>query len=229
MATNLIKATADLLADYLNFWFDFARTPRQALDPYKKKSRIDPNLISYLLLGIGWSWLISLIANALGTVDDPSDTLAFIAYFEIDVLPFVVLMAILMFTFAFHIVSQILWTGIGRLGEWLSPKQQELFVPRLGSVEDSLNGALAFIAFVSPLVTFALSLLLVLAARVPTEELFTTTMLIGIIFADFIIFAYFIAAQSAVHDISMWTVWLMFAGFVFVLTLLTAVIPRAVD
>ena len=97
MEFNLLKVL-EPLADYLSFLVNFASKPRAALQPYAGKGSIDPKLLSFVAFAVGLSWIISLIANAIGTVDDPSRIIRFVVSFKTSVLPEVALILILIQT-----------------------------------------------------------------------------------------------------------------------------------
>ncbi len=217
--SSMLKATPELLAEYFNFAINFAQKPRATLQPYQAFGRIDSKLTSFVLLGVGLSIVIALIAGEIGVAEDPSSTLSFIRSFDSSLLPVVTIVLILAITIVFHLAAQV-YIRLNRL------IPGALYAHLGGSLQDSINAAFGFAAFFVPLTTILLSVLLVLTNQNPTVITPIVPGITGIALAVVMVI-YFPAALSATHpNTSFMQAFLALAASVVVIFLLRDLLGR---
>jgi len=185
------------LANYFTFWTEFFYNPRKALKPYSGKARINGTLIWFVIVAVVISWIISLIAGAIGTVEDTSSSLAFIHSFSTPLLPLVTVILLFIIGLAFHIFMAI-WIYLYQFIMKSRSAQPIEAVPFLGgTVKDTLNGTFGFAAFFIPIVTFAISTVLILENSVEGPTLYVA-MGLSIILGILSLY-YFVSALASAH------------------------------
>ncbi|MFO0995038.1 MAG: hypothetical protein U1F33_00025 [Alphaproteobacteria bacterium] len=147
-STKLLEGLLGLIADYLNFVLRFPQSPRKTLEPYSASRKVEKDLTALFLAGIGASYLLILVMKPAEFEHDPSAIVAWFREVDLRALP----PAILGITVAFAVVLH----GLVRLYEQLTRlaalRSGAVTESRLlcGSLEDSVNAALAFGAFFAP-------------------------------------------------------------------------------
>lgn len=188
---SLLEAAPEVIAGFFNFLINFATKPRATLQPYQGRGKIDPKLISYVSLSVGLSFVVALIASAIGVAEDPSQTLTFIRSFEPELLPIVVIVLILGITILLHVAARV-YISLMRI----TPGALDAHLG--GSIQDSINASFGFSAFFVPLTTLLFSALLVAANQNPDSVSPIVPGIVGLGLAV-VLLIYYPAALSATH------------------------------
>ena len=200
---DLLKATPELLSEYLNFLLRFATSPAQAMESYvptaEGEPKISPRLLLFAAFAVGAGFVLSQIGAALGMAADGSTYVHVIGRIDRKALPFALLVAIVIGTVIVHGVAW-LWTLVAG---WVFGAR-----PFKGAVANSINAALAFTAWMLPLAVLAIVVLRVLGANdVPAGVAMAIVLPFGLLF-----WVYLAAALAAAHRIPFQQVWLTILG-----------------
>jgi hypothetical protein len=196
MDTDLLKAPAERVAEYLSFLIVFATKPRDALHPYAGKTMIDPKLFSFSIFGVSLCYPILLTARAFGVAEDKSVIVGIVGAIPLWVLPFVAVLLIIVAAIVFHIVATVLvplWMEY-RLRSTGAPMSPHLG----GTLWDSLNAALGFSSFYLPLMFVGYAVIIVAHSHADAGTSWILFLgVIALISVSF--FCYFPAALAATH------------------------------
>ena len=98
---------ADSLAGYLQFWIDFATSPRRALQPFAEKnpSVVEGKLVLYFGVGLSVAYLLKLFGRGVGVSleDDKSWIVGVFRSVEFNYLPAAMVIAV----FACAVILQV--------------------------------------------------------------------------------------------------------------------------
>lgn len=207
MANDINMGTImEYFIDYLQFFVDFAKTPVNCLQSYKSnnQTKINKKLGIFLFLAVVVSFLISVIASALGVVvEDEGFIATAIKSIELEYLPFVLPLIILAVAVVFHIAAQIYI-----LIEPIGVRQNKRI--KWGTIWDTINASFAFAAFYIPL-----SVTIFFFILVPLAQLGSYWLFIGIssLILNLLFFYYFVKAITAFHtNISFWQAFFVLCG-----------------
>lgn len=156
---DLLKATPELFAEYLDFLVRFSCAPVQVLERYTpddgaQNRPINGKLLLFALLGVGSALVIAAIGRALGMAQDNSTILKVLGRFDEKILPIAVLLGIVIAGVALHILTKV---G-ARVGGFYGAERSA------GSLQDTLNAAMGFASWFVPTVTVALVVIRLIAA-----------------------------------------------------------------
>ena len=202
-----IKGLLDILPAYINFVIGFLRSPRTAFAPYALTGRVQSDLTSFLLAGVGAAYLAGILMPIpVFDIQDPHgamDVLAgWLTHQEVKALPLVALLVVLALALAAHLVAKL-------FDRW-QVASTKLFPdpPNLpGTAEDSVNAALGFAAVLLPLTTILLLGMLALATPALEKRLGQSALIAAIagplvLYVLVAAFYYLVLSFAAVHKVS---------------------------
>ncbi len=160
-----VETLAKSFADYLNFIFDFARSPRQALQGYVATHRVSRELVWFAFVGVITSTLIVSITSLLknGPELGPASAYlsAIVGNFNVLLAP-VMFMAVFVIAMVVHGLAQL---HVGRRHIRLMQPGDLGYLG--GTIEDSVNAFLAFSAMFLPLSASFVTMILIVGAMAP--------------------------------------------------------------
>jgi hypothetical protein len=187
-----IKSLLDILPAYLNFVIGFLRSPRAAFAPYALTGRVQSDLTSFLLAGVGAAYLAGAVMPITGfDIQNPRGAMdvfaGWLAHQDVKVLPLEALLLVLVLALGAHLVARLFdrWQAVG----------------------DSVNAALGFAAIVLPLTTIVLLGVLALATPALERRIGQAALVVAIaaplvLYMLVAIFYYLVMAFAAVHKVS---------------------------
>jgi hypothetical protein len=207
-----IKSLLDILPAYMNFVIGFLRSPRDAFAPYALTGRVQSDLTSFMLAGVGAAYLAGVlmpipgfdIQNPHGAMDEFA---GWLTHQEMKALPLEALLVVLALALAAHLVAKI-FDRLPVASAKLSPDPDPAPTPNLpGTAEDSVNAALGFAAILLPLTTILLLGMLALATPALEKRLGQAVLIVAIagplvLFMLVAIFYYLVTSFAAVHKVS---------------------------
>ena len=202
-----IKSLLDILPAYLNFIIGFLRSPHAAFEPYALKGRVQSDLTSFLLAGVGAAYLAGVLMPIPGfDIQNPHGTMdvfaGWLSHQDVKALPLEALLAVLVLALAAHLIAKLFdrWQAVSSK---LFPDPPNL----PGAAEDSANAALGFAAIMLPLTTIVLLGVLALATPAFEKRLGQTTLIVTIAcsLVLYILVAtfYLVMSFAAVHRVSL--------------------------
>jgi hypothetical protein len=201
-----IKSLLDILPAYLNFVIGFLRSPRAAFAPYALTGRVQSDLTSFLLAGVGAAYLAGAVMPITGfDIQNPRGAMdvfaGWLAHQDVKVLPLEALLLVLVLALGAHLVARLFdrWQAVG------AKKSPDANLA--GSTEDSVNAALGFAAIVLPLTTIVLLGVLALATPALERRIGQAALVVAIaaplvLYMLVAIFYYLVMAFAAVHKVS---------------------------
>jgi hypothetical protein len=137
---NPLKATPELLAEYLTFLVSFAWKPQQALQPFAEQKKIANKLFSFALLAVGLCWVILLAVRAFGAPEDKSRIVGVVGSLPLWAIPVLAVLLVLLASVVFHIVATTL---VPLWAELKSRSSGAPTGPHLGgTIWDSINAVI---------------------------------------------------------------------------------------
>jgi hypothetical protein len=202
-----IKSLLDILPAYLNFVIGFLRSPHTAFEPYALKGRVQSDLTSFLLAGVGAAYLAGVLMPIPGfDIQNPHGTMdmfaGWLSHQEVKALPLEALLAVLVLALAAHLVAKLFdrWQAVSS-----KPFPDSPNLP--GAAEDSVNAALGFAAIMLPLTTMMLLGVLALATPALEKRLGQTTLFVAItgslVLYMLVAIFYLVMSFAAVHRVSL--------------------------
>jgi hypothetical protein len=194
----------EYVADYFNFLIDFSISPQKALDPFKRVNEIDKKLITFAALGTGFTWLNLILLQKLARANnDKSDIFRNIDKVDIETLPFMILLGVILFSIIVHVGVKLMMFISARI-EKKKLLKEEL---NLISLKKTINGALGFFSF-APLVyilLFEFTMIVVYALNPRNINIFLWLILIApaALFGMVCILYYLPKALSCIHPIGL--------------------------
>src|SRR5216683_3710035 len=143
----------DILPAYMNFVIGFLRSPRAALAPYALTGRVQSDLTSFMLAGVGAAYLAGVLMPIPGfDIQNPRGAMdvfaGWLTHQEVKALPLEALLVVLVLALVAHLVAKL-------FNRWqvasAKPFPDRPNLP--GTAEDSVNAALGFAAVLLPLTT----------------------------------------------------------------------------
>jgi hypothetical protein len=169
MDDKLIRSWLDIVAQYLTFLLRFPRDAGRALEKYAGTGVVHPELVSFALAGIGLSYVFVLLIAVPELAADRGSVVSWFRGTDIRIIPGAILMAVLAASIVFHVAAQAHMKLAGRgVARARSRGRRQAYLG--GTVEDSVNAALAFAAFAVPALVLATLLGLSWAASHPGHE-----------------------------------------------------------
>ena len=205
---DILKATPELLAEYMNFLLTFTRKPGEAIGLKTATTEVaEPavsgKLVLFSLLSVGAAVVIVQVGAAIGMAEDSSLMVKVAGGLDEKVLPVAVLVAIMALSSIAHVFLRV-----GALLAVVLGQEQK---PFRGSITGSVNAALGFAAWSIPLMTAAIVSLRIAAANQETLNPIVIA-IVGVSFG-LAFWYYFIAAFAGAHRITAFH-----AGSLFTLT-----------
>jgi hypothetical protein len=196
----------------MNFVIAFLRSPRAAFAPYARTGRVQSDLTSFLLAGVGAAYLAGAlmpipgldIQNPQGAMDEFA---GFLTHQDVKALPLEALLAVLAVALAAHLIAK-LFDRLQAASTKPSPDPDRAPTTNLaGTAEDSVNAALGFAAILLPLTTVLLLGMLSMATPALEERLGRTGLILVIagplvLYMLVAIFYYLVMSFAAVHKVS---------------------------
>jgi hypothetical protein len=204
---DILKATPELLTEYINFLLAFSRKPGEAIQSKTATTEgaepsVSGKLVIFSLLSVGAAIVIVRIGAALGMAEDPSLVVKVAGGLDEKLLPFAALVALLVLSAVAHVVFKV----AGLIGAVLGHQ------PFRGSIAGSVNAALGFAAWSIPLTTTMIVCLRIVAAN---KVALNSPMLVLVILLFGMAFWFYLAAAfAASHCMSIGR-----AGSLFALTI----------
>ena len=211
MEDKVVKDWLDIAPAYINFALKFFRSPKDAFEGVSGSSKVSSDITGILLGGIALAYLIVIVAAPPEMVLGTGRVAEFFSELDPKLLP----VAALLVAVAVRVVSHVAGKVFARFSEWGRGSSPGKWDPKLGgTVEDSVNAALGFVAVFAPLLVSVLFV---------AEELWVDsrvlTGLLGVSLAVFVI-AYFPLSLSSAHpNTGVWQAALAFAGGIVMVTL----------
>ena len=192
---DILKATPELLAEYMNFLIAFSREPGEAIGSKTATTEgaeptVSGKLVMFSLLSVGAAIVIVQVGAALGMAPDRSLVVKDAGGLDETVLPVALLVAIMAVSAIAHVVLRAVALLRVVLG-------YEAFQ---GSIVGSVNAALGFAAWSIPLMTAAIVPLRIAAAH--EETLKPIVILLVSVPLGLAFWVYLIAAFAAAHRIT---------------------------
>jgi hypothetical protein len=207
-----IKSLLDILPAYMNFVISFLRSPRAAFAPYALTGRVQSDLTSFLLAGVGAAYLAGVlmpipgfdIQNPKGTMDEFA---GWLAHQEVKALPLEALLAVMAVALVAHLIAKLFdrWqVASAKLAR--DPNRSP--APNLaGTAEDSVNAALGFAAILLPLTTIVFLGMLALATPALEKRLGQTALIVAVagplVLYMLVAIFYLVMSFAAVHKVSL--------------------------
>jgi hypothetical protein len=157
MEDKLVQSWLDIVAKYLTFSLRFPRSPAAALKKYKGSGKVESELVSFAIAGLGLSYLFVLLIAPKELAEDKGALVGWLRGTDLKLLPPVLLLSAAAGAVILHITARL----VIKLDRPTRGARRHRLAPFLGgSIEDSVNAALAFAAFMVPIVvlTFLLEL-----------------------------------------------------------------------
>ncbi len=207
-----IKSLLDILPAYMNFVIGFLRSPRAAFAPYALTGRVQSDLTSFLLAGVGAAYLAVVLMPISGfDIQSPhgaTDEFAgWLTRQEVKALPLEALLVVLALALAAHLVAKLFdrWQ-MASAKPSADPDQAPR--PNLpGSAEDTVNAALGFAAVVLPLTTILLLGMLALATPALEKRPVSAVTIVAVagpltLYMLGATFYYLVMSFAAIHKVS---------------------------
>ena len=193
-----VKNVLEILPAYLNFVIGCLRSPRAAFAPYALKGKVQSDLTSFLLAGVGAAYIAgALMPSTSIDIQNPQGGMDRFARWltsqDVKTLPLEALLAVLLLALGAHLVGKLF--------------DRSQHTPRLpGSAEDSVNAALGFASIFLPFTTIVLLGVLSFATPALAERFGPRPLAItlGGALALYLLVAigYLVASFAAVHKVS---------------------------
>lgn len=180
-SSKLLEGLLALVADYLSFVLRFPRDPRGVLKPHAASGKVEKDLTGLFLAGIGASYLLLVVLKPAGLETDPSAIVAWFRTLDLHALPPAILGITVVFSLALH--------AMVRIYEWLSHVTAKRALPRRllsGTIEDTVNGALAFGAIAAPATILGFALTFWTAARIAPAYAMAPVVVFSLAWASFV-------------------------------------------
>jgi hypothetical protein len=207
MDESPIKGLLDILPAYMNFVIGFLRSPRAAFAPYALTGRVQSDLTSFMLAGVGAAYLAGVLMPIPGfDIQNPRGAMdvfaGWLTHQEVKALPLEALLVVLTLALAAHLIAKL-------FDRWQVASAKPLPAPPNlpGTAEDSVNAALGFAAILLPLTTIFLLGMLALATPA-LEKRLGQTVLIVVITGPLVLYLlvaicyYLVMSFAAVHKVS---------------------------
>jgi hypothetical protein len=206
MDESPIKGLLDILPAYMNFVIGFLRSPRAAFAPYALTGRVQSDLTSFLLAGVGVAYLAGVLMPIPGfDVQNPHGAMdmfaGWLTHQEVKALPLEALLVVLALALAAHLLAKF-------FDRWQMAGAKPPVPPNLpGTAEDSVNAALGFASILLPLTTILVLGMLALATPA-LEKRLGQPILIAVITGPLILYLlvaicyYLVMSFAAVHNVS---------------------------
>jgi len=193
--SKLIETWLDIAPQYLNFALRFPRSPKRALEDYSGKGKVESDLTTLLLAGVGASYLLIAIlqpasipeASVRDLFGNAGVWVLRVAREDLRLLPVLGLMIVVGVALVIHGLLR-LWAGLQHV------RGVQVSTGLSGTVEDSINGALGLGAVFIP---YSMVVVCVLLWNLTTNTPWVLVALSAAIAAPLI--GYFPASLAATH------------------------------
>jgi hypothetical protein len=147
---DVLKPTAEHLANYIQFWIEFLYPPARPLKQFEGANKVEPQLIIFLGISFLVSWLIGYVSSIVFSDEQVRAITDKITYNDIPKVGLALTLITLFISAAWHGAARLLLS----LNRWSNSNEQKFssLEARLGgNVYDTINGVLGFVAFFLPL------------------------------------------------------------------------------
>lgn len=152
MKKGSIEDWLDIVPQWLSFALRFPADPRAALQPYSASGAVSKDLALLVAAGVGVAYLAIALSAPPSLVHDLSRMLRLFRGVDVNLLPPMMLLLLLVSALAVHLLAKLfaMLVGAGRPGSRWAPHLG-------GTVEDSVNAFLGVASVYIPLAILAFS------------------------------------------------------------------------
>ncbi len=209
---DILKATPEFLAEYVNYFLDFSRRPIKTVESITAGSedtpRVSGKLFGFLLLSVGVSIVINYIGVAAEMAPDKSKIVQLVARIDEKFLPVAVLIAIVVFA----VVSHVIFIAVGFVQALLGEERFK------GASAGAVNAFTGFAAWSAPIILAVIVGIRVAAAHTNVNPLILLAFIMPL---SLILPIYFIASLAGGYRITVLRASFLF-GMTFILIFVAA-------